>query len=107
MGLFRWSRKELTDNAVKLADKIEDCNCKIAILEKRLNIMQCEKHVWEADDKGFVGFNWMTGDGFIDVICKKCGEVEQMTEEELIAHKLDQALDEVERLGGEVDRGEG
>ena len=76
---------------------------RINALETRMNIMQCEKHVWvEAsyERKIYLGFSWLSG---VVGECS-CGSVKPFSHEKWAEIQLEQALDEVERLGGEVTR---
>lgn len=103
--MFRKKKKTIASDHSTIIYKppfhpLED---RIKAVEQEIRELKCEKHVWKANDRGFYGVNWMVGDK-VEVKCQNCGKSTLMTEAELKEYKLDQALDEVERLGGEVTR---
>jgi len=87
--------KDCTEH-LKLHERIDK-------LEKRLNIHLCDKHVWEEyTDSHNVYLH--TRLSRVRIKCSKCGKTAQVSYEKWNDIQLDQALDKVESLGGEVTR---
>jgi hypothetical protein len=85
--------KNLENRVVEFMDRVET-------LEAQVKIMQCTKHDYEKEYRYYCS----TGSTLIKCKCKKCGLVISVPNQEWHDIQLDQALDEVERLGGEVTR---
>jgi hypothetical protein len=97
MRVFRGKSNEDCKEHMELSHRID-------ALEREIRILKCDDHVWEPVWSSlYVEFHPRVN-GMSLYICKKCGETKYLTDEELRDIELARALDEVERLGGEVTR---
>ena len=72
-------------------------------LEKRLDIHLCDKHIWERYNDSHNIYFYISPPN-VHIKCSKCGKHDLVSCEKWNDIQLDQALDKVESLGGEVTR---
>jgi len=96
--MWNWKRGEVSDWEVKSTG----VQLQIDVLSRKIKILECKEHKWVEDNSFSRGICL----GYANLKCKHCGKLEVMTYQKYNELQLGYALDEVERLGGEVDRGE-
>ena len=102
--MWNWKRGEISDWGVESTG----FQRQIDVLSRKIKILECEEHKWvdiyDVDTRLNIVYSASVGSKWVQ--CKHCGKLEVMTYEKYNEFQLGYALDEVERLGGEVDRGE-